>query len=218
MAGFTDYVAQGVLNHIVGKTALFSLPTAYVGLFTAVGSDAGSGFTEVSGGSYARKQTAGADWNAASGTGPSTITNANSLTFVTATADWGTVIAFGLFDAPTGGNLMDWDYLGAYAYIPVEISLASPAVLTANAHGYSATDLIAYSVEIAGAAPSFSQSNLSGLLAVVGPSANAFTVTNGGVAVNTSSVGSGLIRKVVPQVIPSGVQAIFAAGQLALFA
>lgn len=218
MAGFTDYVAQGVLNHITGKTALFALPTAYVGLFTAVGSDAGSGFTEVSGGSYVRKQTAGADWNAASGTGPSTTTNANGLSFVTATADWGTVIAFGLFDAPTGGNLMDWDYLGPYAYIPVEISLASPAVLTANNHGYSAADKIIFSTEIAGVAPTFSQSNLSGLLDVVSPLTNSFTVTNGGVAVNTSSVGSGLIRKVSPQVIPSGVQATFAAGQLALFA
>ena len=218
MAGFTDYVAQGVLNHITGKSAIFSIPTAYVGLFTAVGSDAGSGFTEVSGGSYARKQTAAADWNAASGTGPSSITNANGLSFPPATADWGDVIAFGLFDAPTGGNLMDWDYLGAFAWIPTEISLASPAVFTSNGHGYSAADLIVYSTEIAGAAPTFSQSNLTGLLAVVGPAANTFTVTNGGVAVNTSSVGSGLVRKVAKQNVPSGVQATFAAGQLALFA
>jgi hypothetical protein len=84
------------------------MPTAYVGLYTAAPSDSGGG-TEVTGGSYARKSTAGADWNAASGGSTS---NANAITFVTATGNWGTVTHFGLFDAATSGNLLRWAALG----------------------------------------------------------------------------------------------------------
>lgn len=99
----TDFAENKVLDHMLGKTS-WTMPTAYVGLFTAAPSDAGGG-TEVSGGSYARKSTAGADWNAASGGSTS---NANAITFVTASASWGTVTHFGIFDAATAGNLLRW--------------------------------------------------------------------------------------------------------------
>jgi hypothetical protein len=79
----------------------------YVGLYTAAPSDAGGG-TEVTGGSYARKVTAGADWNAAASGSTS---NANAITFVTATGSWGTCTHFGLFDASSGGNLLRWAVL-----------------------------------------------------------------------------------------------------------
>lgn len=104
MAGsFSDYTENKVLDHVVGKTS-FTMPSVYVALFTAAPSDSGGG-TEVSGGSYARKSTAGADWTAASSGATS---NANAITFVTPTGSWGTVVAFGLFDASTSGNLLAW--------------------------------------------------------------------------------------------------------------
>jgi len=99
----TDFAENKVLDHMLGKTS-WTMPTAHVGLFTAAPSDAGGG-TEVTGGSYARKATAGADWNAASGGSSS---NANAITFVTASASWGTVTHFGIFDAATSGNLLRW--------------------------------------------------------------------------------------------------------------
>jgi hypothetical protein len=88
-----------------GKTS-FTMPTVYVGLYTDryVPSDAGGG-TEVSGGSYARKSTAGSDWAAAASGSTS---NAAIITFVTASGSWGTVTHFGLFDASTAGNLLEW--------------------------------------------------------------------------------------------------------------
>jgi hypothetical protein len=108
MAGLSDYLENELLDHIVGKTA-YTMPTVYVGLYTSAPTDAGGG-TEVSGGSYARKSTAGADWAAASG---GAISNANAITFVTASGSWGTVTHFGLFDASTTGNLLAWGALGA---------------------------------------------------------------------------------------------------------
>lgn len=103
----SDYAENKVNELLVGKTA-FTLPTAYVALYTAAPSDSGGG-TEVTGGSYARKSTAGADWAASSG---GSIANAAVITFVTATGSWGTVTHFGVFDAATVGNLLWWGALG----------------------------------------------------------------------------------------------------------
>ena len=216
---FSDHTAQGILQHITGEAAIFVEPTAYLALFTtAPTSDSGAGAVEPVGNGYARVQTSAATWNAAAGSGPSTISNAGAITFPTATGSWGTVVAFGLYDAAAAGNLLAWDWLGNVAWLPCTISSAAPGVITAHAHGYSAADNVVFSTVFGGTAPSFSQSNLTGLLAVVSPAADTFTVTNGGTAVNTSSTGNGMVRKVATQQIISGVQASFAAGALVLAA
>ena len=102
----SDYLENKLLDHQLGKTA-YTMPTVWVGLYTATPTDAGGG-TEVTGGSYARKSTAAADWNAAA-SGSSA--NANAITFVTATGSWGNVTHFGIFDAATTGNLLRWAVL-----------------------------------------------------------------------------------------------------------
>lgn len=206
MTGLTDYSAQNLLNYIVGKTAVPTLPTVYVALFTAVGVDAGTGFTEVSGGSYARVATTGSTWNASSGTTPSTISNASTITFPTATASWGTAIAFGLYDAATSGNLLAWDYLGNFSWLPFTCTLASPGVLTAKAHGYSNGDPVVVTAEYGGTLPTTSGSWV-GALTVASSTTDTFTA-----GVNTSSTGNGLVRKIVQQSIPTGVQASFTGG------
>ena len=103
MAGFSDYAENKVLDHIVGKTS-FTLPTAYVALFSAAPTDAGGG-TELSGSGYARVTTAGSDWDAAAA---GAIANAAILTFPTATANWAQATHFGIYDAATVGNLLGW--------------------------------------------------------------------------------------------------------------
>lgn len=213
----TNYAAQAVANHIVGKTAIFSLPTVYAALFTAVGTDAGTGFTEVTGGSYARVATTGSSWNAASGTGPSTNSNASTLSFPTATGSWGTVIGWGLFDALTSGNLLVWDYLGNFTWQPMTVSSASPAVLNVPGNSYANGDTIVYTSEYGGTPPTFSASNFTGQLLVVSPSGDTFTVTNASVAVNTSSTGNGNVKKITPQTITSGVLPNFGANGLTLY-
>jgi len=106
MAGFTTFLQQELLDHIGGNGG-YTAPTPYVGLFTAAPSDAGGG-TEVTGGSYARVN-ANTSFGAASGT---TMSNDAAITFTTATASWGTVTHFGIFDASTAGNLLIWGALG----------------------------------------------------------------------------------------------------------
>jgi hypothetical protein len=122
MAGFSDYAENKVLDHIVGKTS-FTMPSTWVALYTVAPTDAGGG-TQVTGGSYARVATAGADWSAASG---GAITNANALTFPTATADWGTIVAAALFDASSGGNMLIWNLLTANKTVTTDDALSFPA-------------------------------------------------------------------------------------------
>ena len=101
MAGFSDYLENKVLDHVFGGTAYTAPTTLYVALYTVAPTDTGGG-TEVSGGAYARQTAA----FTVSGTNPTTASNSAAIEYPTATADYGTVVAVGIFDASSGGNLL----------------------------------------------------------------------------------------------------------------
>lgn len=113
-----DYLEKKLLDHFFGK-ASYTAPTIYVGVSTADPGEDGATLAEPSGNSYARVQTAASDWNAAT-LGAGTLTNANAVTFPTASGSWGTLAYVCLFDAESGGNLL-WS--GA---------LTSPQAITTN--------------------------------------------------------------------------------------
>lgn len=97
MAGsLSNYAENKVLDHVLGTTT-FTKPTTYVALYTTAPTDSSAG-TEVTGGSYAR--IAGA-WDAASGGASS---NSGNLDFTGMPAC--TVVAVGILDNSTGGNLL----------------------------------------------------------------------------------------------------------------
>jgi hypothetical protein len=100
MAWATTLHEAAILNVMRGTTLTAFTP--YVGLFTAAPTDAGGG-TECSGGNYARQSIT---FGAPSGT-PNNVANSGIITFGTVT--WtGTVVAWGIFDALTIGNLRYW--------------------------------------------------------------------------------------------------------------
>lgn len=110
MAGSkSDYLENKVLDHVLGGSDYTRAATVYVALFTAAPSDSGGG-TEVATGSYARVAVTNnnTNWPAASSGAKS---NGTAVTFPTASANWGTVVAFGIFDASTSGNLLYWGTL-----------------------------------------------------------------------------------------------------------
>ena len=112
MAGSkADFLENELLDHVLGNAAYTAPVTVYVALYTVAPTDAGGG-TEVTGGSYARVTVTNnaTNWPAASGGAKS---NGTEIVFVTATASWGTVVAFGIFDAATAGNLLYWATLTA---------------------------------------------------------------------------------------------------------
>lgn len=120
MSGFTDYLEDALLKHVFTNTAYTSPTTVYAALFTVAPSDTGGG-TEVSGGAYARQSMA----FSVSGTG-TLATNSAAVEYPTATADYGTVVAVGIFDASTSGNLL------AYANLTTSKTVSSGDVFRFN--------------------------------------------------------------------------------------
>ena len=107
MAAFTNYLENKLIDHIFQNTAFTSQTTLYVALFTAVSDGEAGTVTEVSGGSYARVAVTAnsSNWSDATGNNGTT-SNVNAVTFPAATADWGTVTHFGIYDAASTGNLL----------------------------------------------------------------------------------------------------------------
>ena len=125
MAGFSDYLEDKVLDHVFGGTAYTAPSTLYVALYTVAPTDTGGG-TEVTGGSYARQSGA----FTVSGTNPTEASNSSAIEYPTATGNYGTVVAVGIFDALSSGNLL------AYANLT-----ASKVVSTGDVFRFNAGDL-----------------------------------------------------------------------------
>ena len=106
MSGFSDYLEDKVLEHVFGGNAFTAPSTLHVALYTVAPSDTGGG-TEVSGGAYARQTGT----FTVSGTNPTTASNTAAIEYPTATADYGTVVAVGVLDASSGGNLLAYSTL-----------------------------------------------------------------------------------------------------------
>lgn len=111
MGSLSDYAEAKILEHIVGKTSFTMPATVAIALFTVSPTDAGGGTEVANANAYARKTTAGTDWNAAGTDG--TIENATTITFTTPTGSWGTANSFALMDSATygAGNMLAWSAL-----------------------------------------------------------------------------------------------------------
>ena len=113
LAGYvSDYLANKLLD-LAFRNQAYSAPDTYCALTTATISDdnTGSTITEVSAGGYARKQVnvnGGSEptWDLASG---SALDNTHNVDIGPASASWGTVVALGICDASTAGNLLLYD-------------------------------------------------------------------------------------------------------------
>jgi hypothetical protein len=103
MSAASDYLENKVLDHVLTATAYTQPSTRYLALFTAnTGLETNSPSAEVStsGTAYARQAVTFAA--ASSG---SSATNA-TVTFPTATANFGTITHVAVMDASTSGNVL----------------------------------------------------------------------------------------------------------------
>lgn len=107
MSSATNYLESAFGNHLLRDTAFPQPTTIAVALFTVMPAEDGTGGTEVTGGDYARVTHGPGDasWSAPVA-GDGVFSNASSIVFAPPTANWGTVLGFGLYDATTAGNLL----------------------------------------------------------------------------------------------------------------
>ena len=116
MASASNYLEGQLGNHIL-RTGSFTKPSAlYLALFTTKPAEDGTGGVEVSGAGYARIACGPADASWAepvSGNGE--FVNLVDFTFGSPTEDWAAdpdyIVAFGIYDASTSGNLLIFDDL-----------------------------------------------------------------------------------------------------------
>ena len=116
MAAMTNFLENKLVDALFRNVSYTPPTTLYVALYTVVPTSAGGG-TEVTGGSYARTTLAASATNWASTGGAGTTTNPSAgttgatsnnaaITFPAPTANWGTVVAFAIFDALAGNMLI----------------------------------------------------------------------------------------------------------------
>lgn len=147
MSAFSDALETSLLNHLLRATAYTPLGTVYLGLFTA---DPGeSGVTgEVSGGSYARVAITNNATNfpQCATSGVPTKTNGATFTFPTASAAWGTVTHWALYDSAVGGTnvMLVHGTLNESRYVaigdPPKIAAGEMTIVLTNATGGGLTD------------------------------------------------------------------------------
>lgn len=127
-SGLSNYLENKLIDHVFKQTPYTAPATLYVALFTVSPGDSDTG-TEVStvGTGYARAAIAAsssANWSTTQGTNtaPSTGTSGSTsnlidINFAAPTANWGDLVAFGIYDAASGGNLL------YYATFPSKITV-----------------------------------------------------------------------------------------------
>jgi len=120
MAGFTNYLEEKLLEHTFDKTAYTSPTAVYLGLLSTAPTDSSSG-TELSGNGYSRQEC---DFDAYSA---GAVKNTNSESFTASGGDWSTVVAFGIYDASSGGNLL------AYGDILPSVTVTDGETFTVDA-------------------------------------------------------------------------------------
>lgn len=102
MADFSDFLENELLDHVFRNSAYTSPAAVYLALYTTAPTDSGGG-TEVSTGGYSRQAIT---FGAASG---GAIANTSAVEFTASGANFGTIVAVGIFDASTSGNLLAWN-------------------------------------------------------------------------------------------------------------
>jgi len=115
VSAFSNYLENKVLLHVFGGTAYTAPATLYLAIYTVAPTDTGGG-TECNGTSYARQTVAFTVTN-------DTASNTSAVEFPTAGSSWGTIVAVGIFDQSTSGNLL------AYGNLTTSKTIASGDVL-----------------------------------------------------------------------------------------
>lgn len=118
---FTEQCSASILNELTGKQNRI-MPSCYLALSTTPPNAAGGNFTEPpAAAGYARTligtYNSEGTWLMSTPSGGTT-SNTNIIFFPEATASWGSITHFGLFDAKTGGNLMVYGQLSAPVTVP----------------------------------------------------------------------------------------------------
>jgi len=115
----TYYLDNSMINAALRATPYTSPIAVHLALFTTAPTVGGGG-TEVSGGSYARQLIT---WTAPVNGQSSNVADA---LFPVASAAWGIIVAFGVYDASSGGNLLYFNTLSTPRNVQINDQVRFP--------------------------------------------------------------------------------------------
>lgn len=213
----SDFLENAILNHILGNTPYSAPATIHLGVFTVAPSDSGGG-TECSAGNYTRKAVTNNTTNFPNAVGGSK-SLATPQDFVTANADWAPVgnpaVAFGYFDAGSGGSLLYWGWLGSDAG---RIFTAESAGETLSVPGHSliVNDVVRVVAVPGSTLPGGLSAGVTYFVKTVSGDQITLSATLGGATLDITASGSGLIAKIAAKPILNGDTASFQAGSLVI--
>jgi hypothetical protein len=101
----STYLENKILYEVFGKVDYVAPTTLYLGLSTTTPAKGGTGVTEPSGGAYARVPITNNATNFPASTASSKA-NGAVFTFAEATAAWGTISHWVIYDAASVGNMI----------------------------------------------------------------------------------------------------------------
>jgi hypothetical protein len=216
--GKSDYLELKQLDGVLGGTNFTQPATVYLALFTDTNTqaqrDAGT-VTEVTGNAYARLSIANnsSNWPAASSGQKQ---NGAAFTFATPTPlGWGTVTAFGIYDALTTGNLLYWgDLLGTEHPATADTT----DLITCPAHGFVQHDKVKFSSVAGISIPAGLTDGAYYYVIATGLTTDAFKVstTDGGSAVDITASGGGKFGKTQEVTVNANVAPSFATASLTI--
>lgn len=215
MGSRSDYLEGKQADEVLGGTAFSAPGTVYAALFTDAPVDAGSGGTELTIGvdGYARVAITnnGTNFPALSG---GLKQNGTAITFPQATASWGTIVAWGLYDAATSGNLLYWGLLVSSQFL---FTALSSDTFTAVGHNFSAHDTV-YLEAIQGVAlPTGVSAETLYYVESISGDTFVLAATSGGSAINITATGGGWIEKTAFITVGASDIAQFAANSLYIY-
>lgn len=127
---FTNYLEEGVMDHVFG-TGTFAKPAGlYLALFTAPPTDAGGGTEVGTDGTGYERQVAQFDVTAGD---PTRATTTAPIEYGVALEDWGEITHVAVFDAESGGNML------AYAELDVSKTIGEGDVFRVPAQDLTFT-------------------------------------------------------------------------------
>src|SRR5512146_2786976 len=211
----TTYTSDKILNTY--RATNFTAPAnVYAGLLTAVTDLEAGTVTETTYGAYARQAITFAAPGAASG--GRRIQNSGVLTFP-AKSDAGsvTIIAVGVYDAVTAGNLQDVIFLDDAAALPISCSVQDAGDITSNlvtspGHGLTTDQQVRFEAWPAGPTlPAGLSENTTYWVIATGLTADRFSVSTsqGGAAVDITAAGRAILMTIDPKTVTQNDQPTF---------
>jgi hypothetical protein len=212
----SDYLENLLLKLTYGTVAAgwtrpAGLNTLYIALYTTLPADDGTGGVEVSGGSYARVAVTNNSGFTVTG---NQVVNAADIVFTDPTLNWGTVVGFGILDAASGGNLLDFGpFIGAQKNFT---AVASTDVFTSAGHGFTDGQRVRQEALPGLSLPGNVTAGVTRYIRDATTDTYKLAATAGGAAMDVSSDGAGVIYVWRDKVVDAGDTFKIPAGSLVI--